>query len=263
MSGASSREFSVYDSDEDEDVTDTTSDHALALCLRVDELCLPGCEPGGGSCDRQDHQSGLTFSCLARAAGDLMGVLLIWGLSLRRRLPRPRITSVVADKPSVSPVLKRPPKTRVMEVECSGSTGKGSATQYVSTVLSLLNTKPSASADRALRIIVSARSQAKAGFSVLQGVSHGSVLAVIFTGELWFGEVYRYGALQRSKSAQLTIKDWQHPINLHDLPEGSDKIAFQFYWFTMRGKRNGWKVARSRHSRLRRLVMMLVRIIIS
>ena len=72
---------------------------------------------------------------------------------------------------------------------------KGPTEEPISSVLAGLCVKPSASSDRIVRIVSSAREQhqSAASFSVAQAVCHGAVLAVVFTDAVYFGEVYRFG----------------------------------------------------------------------
>ncbi len=112
---------------------------------------------------------------------------------------------------------------------------KGPTEEPISSVLAGLCVKPSASSGRIVRIVSSAQEQhqSAASFSVAQAVCHGAVLAVVFTDAVYFGEVYRFGTRQTSKSGDVSIKDWHYPIDLSHLPPNADQISLQLHWVTL------------------------------
>ena len=120
------------------------------------------------------------------------------------------------------------PRKQGMTMLVEGSShGVEPTERCVATILSLLNTKPMASPDQALRIIRCAQDQLTGSVPIGIGITCGTHVAVLFDTGMWIGEIYRYGP---QTSGRVTVRDWQHPIDLYNLPDGAEAIRLQLFW---------------------------------
>lgn len=208
--GSGSSSESTCDGLGDADVDEDISDEVLACCLRASEV-----QAGSGA-------DGLTGTVVRNAVGNE-------GMDLLRSSSYAHLAVeidelVAAEKAVHAHSLKRTGMTMMVE---GPSPDTPSTEHYVASVLSLLNTKPMASPDRAVRIIRTAQEQLASAPAIESGIVTGSIVLVLFQPGFWFGEVYRYGP---QTSGRGTVRDWQFPIDTKNLPNGAEAIRLQLFW---------------------------------